>query len=36
MEYKLDWLAFTMSFDEYEEPVDLHILEYLGYDLQEF
>lgn len=36
MEYKLDWLGFTLSFNDDEEPLDLHILEYLGYDLKEF
>ncbi|HFU3941183.1 TPA: replication initiation factor domain-containing protein [Streptococcus suis] len=36
LKYKVDWLAFSVSFDDEEQTLDPKILEVLGYDLTDF
>ena len=32
LKYKVDWLAFSVSFEDEEQTFDAKILELLGYD----
>ena len=34
--YKVDWLAFSVSFEDEEQTLDPQLLKILGYDLAEF
>lgn len=34
--YKVDWLAFSVSFDEEEQTLDPQLMKILGYDLLDF
>ena len=34
--YKVDWLAFSVSFDEEEQTLDPQLMKILGYDLADF
>ena len=36
LKYKVDWLAFSVSFDDEEQTLDPQILKMLGYDLADF
>lgn len=36
LKYKVDWLAFSVSFEEEEQTLDTKILELLGYNLADF
>ena len=36
LKYKVDWLAFSVSFEDEEQTFDAKILELLGYDLADF
>ena len=36
LKYKVDWLAFSVSFDDEEQTLDSQILKMLGYDLADF
>lgn len=36
LKYKVDWLAFSVSFDDEEREFDGKILEVLGYDFEDF
>lgn len=36
LKYKVDWLAFSLSFDDEEQTLDPQILKMLGYDLADF
>lgn len=36
LKYKVDWLAFSVSFEDEEQTFDAEILELLGYDLADF
>lgn len=36
LKYKVDWLAFSVSFDNEEQTLDPKIMEVLGYNLAEF
>lgn len=34
--YKVDWLAFSVSFEDDEQTLDPQLLKILGYDLADF
>ena len=34
--YKVDWLAFSVSFEDEEQTLDSQLLKMLGYDLADF
>ena len=34
--YKVDWLAFSVSFEEEEQTLDPQLMKLLGYDLADF
>ena len=34
--YKVDWLAFSVSFEEEEQTLDPQVMKLLGYDLADF
>ena len=34
--YKVDWLAFSVSFEDEEQTLDPQLLKILGYDLADF
>ena len=36
LKYKVDWLAFSVSFDDEEQTLDTQIMKMLGYDLADF
>ena len=36
MKYKIDWLAFSLKFDEENVHLDTKIIEKLGYNFNEF
>ena len=34
--YKVDWLAFSVAFENEEQTLDPQLMEILGYDLADF